>query len=202
MHDTNSDLPIYRDHAGDGDELRRAMSHACVGLRPDAPLAFLADTGEWQTFYREVFSELIAPHFIAAYNAAVAGETERVITLDQEFASRISPESCDRLADAAAIVFDARSGAGAMHLLKRLRQRHPDCTFTTAFAAHAAGFHVPLLHALIAYLAVEWRSGQISTQPLEKSADWQKMFEQELLAAPEPVRQVLARNLCGWADVA
>jgi len=203
MHDTNDDTPIYRDQSGEGEELRRAMSHACVGLRPPTQISFDPAEGGWPTFYTDFFTTEIAPHFVAVYNAALAGESDKIIDLDQQFSRRIPKTISKRLADAASAVFEARDGAGAMRLLDRLRDRRPDCTFTSAFAAHAASFHVPLLHAIIAYLAVEWRSGKIEGTPgLEKSGDWQTLFERDLLSAPEPVRQVLARNLGGWSEVA
>lgn len=203
MHDTNDDMPIYRDRAGEGDEFRRAMSHACVGLRPHATIAFDPTECDWSTFYRDLFANAIAPHFISVYNASVAGKSEKVIALDEQFSGQVPATVRERLAKAAHTVFEARAGAAAMRLLDRLRERRPACTFTTAFAAHAASFHVPLLHALITYLAVEWRAGKLGETPgLENPDDWQTIFERELLAAPEPVSQVLTRNLCGWAEVA
>jgi hypothetical protein len=204
MHDSNKDAPIYRDLSGDGGEFRRALQHACAGLRPCGALIFHPGETDWGCFYRSVFAEQVAPQFAAAHSAAGAGEISRLVALDERFGAALGAASRERLASAAPAVFEARAGAGAMRLLNRLQERRPGCTFTTAFAAHAASFHVSLLHALVAYLAVEWRAGHEAggTLALENSREWEKMFAEQLLASPEPIRQVLARSLRGWAEVA
>ena len=203
MHDTNNDAPIYRDLDGEGDEFRRALKHACAGLRPADRLLFDPTEGDWDSFYSGIFSEFIAAHFATVYSAAVAGEIERVAELDERFVKDLDGAARARLSASANTVFEARAGAAGMRLLDRLRERRPDCAFTTAFAAHAASFNVPLLHALMAYLAVEWRAGEESVGlELENSREWEKMFTGQLLSSPEPIRQILSRSLRGWAEVA
>jgi hypothetical protein len=202
MHDSNEEAPIYRDREGDGEEYRRAMAHACTGLRPDSPAAFDPGESTWGVFYSNLFASELAPHFVACYNAAIAGQSAALETLEEQFSRRLPEDARARLVEASPAVFEARSGAAALKLLDRLADRDAGCTFTTAFATHAASFHVPLLHALIAYLAAEWRAGECSPEGLEKTGSWRTMFERQLLNSPEPVRQILARNLCNWAEVA
>jgi hypothetical protein len=203
MHDTNKDSPIYRDVSGDGDEFRRAMKHACAGIRPSDALTFRPEDESWKNFYSGDFASAISPHFTATYSASGVEQTERVIELDSKFAKGLKACTRERLTAAARTIFEARSGAGAMRLLERLRDRHSECTFTTAFAAHAASFNIPLLHATVSYLALEWRAGnEAAGLELENSHEWDKVFTGQLLAAPEPIRQVLARSMRGWADVA
>ena len=203
MHDNNQDFPIYRDAAGEGEELRRAMGHASAGLRPPGMLLFDPAEGEWAAFFSGIVAERIAAHFVTSYSAAAAGEVDRLLELDGCFAEGLDLDQRQRLAEATPCVFEAREGARAMRLLDRLRERCPQCAYTTAFAAHAAAFNVPLLHALLAYLAVEWRAGvEAGGEALENSREWERMFGEQLLSCPLQVRQLLARSGGGLAAVA
>ncbi len=193
---------IYRDVDGDGAEFRRALAGVCAGWRPPGALLFRGGAEVWPRFYADRFASGVAPHLVACYQAAMGGDHERLGALDSGFAGTLSKPERGRCEAAAAAVFAAGAGAQQLRVLERLRRARPGCTFPTAFAAHAAAFHVPLMHAIVSYLAVEWRAG-MQAAGLEIPDGWEDVFAGHLLASPVSIREVFASSLDGsWADVA
>jgi hypothetical protein len=199
----NEDRSIYRDTAADGGEVRRAIRHCCSGIRPSGELLYVPGEMDWAEYWQGLFVPALAPHLVAVHAAATAGELDRVIAADSALATQLDEGQRGRLAAAAAGVFEARAGARGMRVLERLAAGHDDCLFPTAFAVHAAAFNVPVLHAVLGYLFVDWRAGSEGVgKALEFLSEWEDGFFQQLDESPEPVGRVIARCMGQWADVA
>lgn len=203
MHDVNADSSIYRDTAADGGEVRRAIRHCCSGIRPLGELLYVPGEADWATYWQVLFVPTLAPHLVAVHAAATSGELDRVIAADVALAAQLDEAQRERLAAAAAGIFEARVGARGMRVLERLAARDDACLFPTAFAVHAAAFNVPVLHAVLAYLFVDWRAGsERAGKSLEFLSEWEDTFFQQLDESPEPVGRVIANCIGQWADVA
>ncbi len=202
MHAMNGES-IYRDIAGDGMEVWRAIRNACHGIRPQSALAFLSAEQAWDEFYEQFFQGVLLPHFALVYNASCAGNIEEVIVADDRLMERIPALAAERLGVCSSAVFTARGGGRGMGLLRRLSAKRPKCTFTTAFAVHAPLFSLPLLQAVMAYVYFEWRMGSgIAALMPESAEQWQEIFSSDVIASPESIRKALAGHLSGWQESA
>ena len=199
MHDIDPDQTIYRADPGEGAEIARALRHSSCGISPGGELAFSSNESEWAAFYADPFCSVIAPALVEIYSAASAGQFERVIDADARLVDALPSGAADRLKKEASEVFAAREGAKSMRALDRLAAAEHGASFTGAFAVHSAAFNVPLLHTLIAYLAVEWKAGV--AQPV-RPEDWERAFTAEVLDLKEPIAAVLSRCLRDRAFVA
>ena len=202
MHDVNGES-IYRDTAGDGMEMRRVIRNACHGIRPQSALVYLSAEQTWDEFYGELFSGVLVPHFAFVYEASSAGKMEQVIAADDRLLGQIPALAASRSSACSSAVFDARGGARAIGLLGRLREKRPECSFTTAFAVHATLFSLPLLQAVMAYAYIEWSMGsETASLELEKSVQWEEMFSRDIIGSSASIQQALARYLNGWKEIA
>lgn len=200
MHAVNG-KSIYRDIAGDGAEMWRAIRNACHGIRPQSALAFLGEEQAWGEFYEQCFQGVLLPHFAWVYNASCTGNLEEVIAADDRLMKRIPALAAERLGLCSSAVFTARGGGRGMGVLRKLSAKRPKCSFTTAFAVHAPLFSLPLLQAVMAYVYLEWRMGSGITAIMPESAEqWQEVFTSEVIASPESIRKALSGQLGGWQE--
>lgn len=200
MHDVNGEF-IHRDISGDGMEVWRAIRNACHGIRPCGALAYLDEEQSWDEFYVECFQSILLPHFALVYNVSCTGNMDEMVAADDRLLEKIPALAAERLSLCSSAVFSARGGGRGMGLLRALSTRRPKCSFTTAFAAHATLFSLPLLQAIMAYAYLEWRMGS-GNQGLvpENPEQWQEIFSSDVIATPESIRQALSGYLSVWQE--
>ncbi|MFP6874633.1 MAG: hypothetical protein VCA55_14120 [Verrucomicrobiales bacterium] len=202
MNDVNGES-IYRDMTGDGMEMQRAIRNACHGIRPQSALVYLGEEQAWDEFYGALFNGVLLPHFALVYGASCAGEMDQVIAADDRLLEQIPALAAARLSACSSAVFNARGGAKAIGLLGKLREKRPECSFTTAFAVHATLFSLPLLQAAMAYAYIEWSMGaETAGLAGENPVQWEEMFYSEIIGSSESIREVLARHFNGWKEIA
>jgi len=203
MHEMNEEGSIYRDTAADGDETRRAMRLCCAGIRPRGALLYLPGEAGWGDYWDRLFVPALASHLVAVHAAASAGQFDRVVAQDGALGEKLDGGQRARLRDASAAVFEARAGARGVRVLEKLERSPGGCLFPTAFAVNAAAFNVPVLHAVVGFLFVDWRAGSESDGlVLENSREWEDRFFAQLDASPEPVGAVVSRCMRRWDQVA
>lgn len=198
MRDVNGDF-IRHDIGGDGADMWRAISNACHGIRGHGPLAYLEEEQSWERFYSECFQGILLPHFAFIFQSSCAGNIKGIISADDKLLGQLPALAAQRLSLSASAVFLARGEGRGMGLLRQLRNKRPECSFTTAFALHATLFSLPLLQAVMAYAYLEWSMGAgIAGCMPENSEQWQQIFSRDVIASTDSIRKALSEYLTGW----
>lgn len=194
---------IYNDSKGDGREILRAIRYSRVGVYPSDPLAYQENETSWDDFFRGTLSKALLPHFISISNFVEVGSMNKIIAEDGRLVDSLPDKLSERLCAGSEAVFAARDGAKGMQFLKNLQQSCERCSFTAAFAVHAAAFNIPLLQGMIAYAFVEWRVGKNQCSfGLENVSENEKLFLRESQHCSDRIRRILVRHTGSTAVVA
>ena len=168
-------LPIYAVQTtdeGGGLEQHRANAIARLGAAdatgpgtffpPERAggLDFEAAFEDWRT---TLFLPWLGPRFIAVHLAAARMESERILEIDREIDTHLSPPARQRSLEAARPFLEGRTEIRSqpqwVKFLQAAEREQTPGHLPTIFSLQAALFHLPLLPALTAYMNLEGANG-------------------------------------------